>query len=154
MWRTCKIWDFYTERFGAQRADKHEKTEFGIFLRAKRPIFKLRNITLNGINPQTNVTYMQNLRFLHWMVWRTACGQTWKNGFLACFCARSAQFLNYEKITFYGINLHTNLTYMQNLRFLHWTVWRTACGRTDKQTDRQKSKNWGPIIMTWKMKYV
>ena len=59
MWRTCKIWDFYTERFGAQRADKHEKTEFGIFLRAKRPIFKLRNITLNGINPQTNVTYMQ-----------------------------------------------------------------------------------------------
>ena len=100
------------------------------FLRAKRPIFKLRNITLNGINPQTNVTYMQNLRFLHWMVWRTACRQTWKNGLLACFCARSAQFLNYKKISLYGINPHTNVTYMQNLRFLHWTVWRTACRQT------------------------
>ena len=110
----------------------YEKTEFGIFLRAKRPIFKLRNITLNGINPQTNLTYMQNLRFLHWMVWPTACRQTWKNGFWHVFCARSAHFLNYKKITHYGINPHTNMTYMQNLRFLHWTVWRTACGQTWK----------------------
>ena len=101
---------------------------------AKRPIFKLqKKITLYGLNLHTNVTYVQNLRFVHWMIWRTACGQTWKNGFWHFFCARSAQFLNYKKkISLHGINPNTNVTYMQNLRFLHWTVWRTACGQTWK----------------------
>ena len=31
MWLACKMWGFYTERFGVQRADKQEKTDFGLF---------------------------------------------------------------------------------------------------------------------------
>ena len=42
-----------------------------------------------------------------------------KNEFWHVFWAQSAQFLNYKKVTLYGINLHTNVTYVQNLRFLH-----------------------------------
>jgi len=55
-----------------------------------------------------------------------------KKRILAFFCARSAQFLNYEKIARYSINPHTIVTSMQNLRFLHWTVRRTACEQTWK----------------------
>ena len=41
MWTTRKIWDFYIERFGVQRADKHEKTGFGMFFAREAPNFKL-----------------------------------------------------------------------------------------------------------------
>ena len=69
-----------------------KKRILACFLRAKRLIFKLRKITLYSINPDTNVTYMQNLRFLHWTVWRIACGQTWKNGIWHFFVRQAPNF--------------------------------------------------------------
>ena len=41
MWLTCKKWGFYTERFGVQRADKHEKTDFGLFFGREAPNFEI-----------------------------------------------------------------------------------------------------------------
>ena len=60
--------------------------EFEGFWGAKLPIFKLqKRISHNSSNPHTNVIYMTNFRFLHRAVWRTACEQTGKYGFLKVF---------------------------------------------------------------------
>ena len=102
-------------------------------LRAKRPIFKLRENHSLWHQP----TYKCDLHAkfevstLNGLAYSVRTNMK-KNGFWHVFCARSAQFLNYEKISLYGINPHTNVTNMQNLRFLHRTVWRTAWGKTGK----------------------
>ena len=125
-----QIWAFFTKVWYTSRGQTGKIRILNVFWAQSTQFFNYKKINLYGINPHTNVIYMQNLRFLNWTVWRTACGQTWKNGFWHVFCAQSAQFLKYEKITLYGINPHTNVTYMQSLGFLHWRVCRKACGQS------------------------
>ena len=83
MAHTCQISGFYTERFGVQRANRQEKRVFEGFGAQSAQFSNYEKITLNGRDPHTKSTYMLNFRFLHRAVWRTACEQTGKNGFLA-----------------------------------------------------------------------
>ena len=142
-WANITNLRFLNQRVWHTACGQQKKNGFWhVFWAQSAQFLNYKKITLQGINPHRNVFYMQNLRFLHWTVWRTACGQTWKNWFWHVFWAQSAQFWYYKKITLDGINPHTNVTNMQNLRFLHWTIWYTAYGRTDRKVKTEDLSSW------------
>ena len=87
------------------------------FLGAKHPILKLQKNHSLRHQP----TYKCDLRAKFEVFTLNGLAQSMrtnmKKRILTCFFAREApNFFNYVKITLYGINPHTNVTYMQNLK--------------------------------------